>query len=351
MGVIGALVLWVACETSAPTSEMLSDPGIAPWTEVAEVAAYAKYGLAKLSDYGYFEGTLSELKPADGVIPYDVASPLFSDYAGKSRFLFLPEGTAMEYRDREVFAFPEGAALIKHFYYSASQLDQDSDILIETRILLHEGGTWKALPYVWNAEQTEAYLDIAGGARQVTLASGAHFRYSIPNMQQCKTCHDKGGSMSPIGPVARQLHFGSGSHTQLDHWHQAGWLSGFADAKHPEAAIAYEDHSQPLELRARAYLDANCAYCHQPQGSAKNSGLDLRQFAESGYALGIGKAPVAAGKGSGGLRHDIVPGDPDASIMVYRMQSSEPSVMMPELGRSLVHQEGLDLVRAWIADM
>jgi hypothetical protein len=65
----------------------------------------------------------------------------------------------------------------------------------------------------------------------------------------------------------------------------------------------------------------------------------------------IGKAPVAAGKGSGGHRYDIVPGNPEASILMYRIQSDDPGIMMPELGRSIVHQEGIELIREWILRM
>jgi hypothetical protein len=60
---------------------------------------------------------------------------------------------------------------------------------------------------------------------------------------------------------------------------------------------------------------------------------------------------VAAGRGAGGLAVGIRPGAPDASILAYRMASTEPGVMMPELGRSVRHEEGLALVRALIAAM
>jgi hypothetical protein len=63
------------------------------------------------------------------------------------------------------------------------------------------------------------------------------------------------------------------------------------------------------------------------------------------------KAPVATGRGSGGLTYDIVPGQPDASILVYRINSTEPEIRMPELGRNLIHAEGLALIREWIAAM
>ena len=63
------------------------------------------------------------------------------------------------------------------------------------------------------------------------------------------------------------------------------------------------------------------------------------------------KRPVAAGKGAGQLQFDVVPGDPDASILLYRMVSLDPGAMMPELGRSMVDAEGVELVRAWIAGL
>jgi hypothetical protein len=102
---------------------------------------------------------------------------------------------------------------------------------------------------------------------------------------------------------------------------------------------------------ARGYLDVNCAHCHQPGGGASNSGLDLRWEQDDPYALGIRKPPVAAGRGAGGHAFSVEPGDPDASITVYRMSSTEPGIAMPELGRSTNDAHGIAAVRAWIAEM
>ena len=114
---------------------------------------------------------------------------------------------------------------------------------------------------------------------------------------------------------------------------------------------ATPDSSTALELRARSYLHANCAHCHRRDGPASNSGLFLTFGEGERAAWGYRKRPVAAGRGSGGLAFDIAPGDPDGSIMVHRMQSLEPGVMMPELGRGLPHPEGIELIRDWIAAM
>ncbi|MEM8725960.1 MAG: hypothetical protein AAGE86_10615, partial [Pseudomonadota bacterium] len=102
---------------------------------------------------------------------------------------------------------------------------------------------------------------------------------------------------------------------------------------------------------ARAYLDVKCAHCHQPGGGASNSGLDLRWEQDDPHAIGIRKPPVAAGRGSGGRTVSVKPGDPDASILLYRMSSTEPGVAMPELGKGTVDPDGVAVVRKWIAEM
>jgi hypothetical protein len=106
-----------------------------------------------------------------------------------------------------------------------------------------------------------------------------------------------------------------------------------------------------LERRARAYLDANCSHCHRPGGEAGSTALDLRAETEDAFKLGTCRTPVAAGPGSGQHRYDIVPGDPDASIMVFRMESTDPELKMPELPTLTSDAAGTALVREWIAAM
>ena len=106
-----------------------------------------------------------------------------------------------------------------------------------------------------------------------------------------------------------------------------------------------------LDARARAYLAVNCAHCHRKEGPAQTSGLYLTEDEKDPTAIGINKAPVAAGKGSGGRMVDILPGDAKQSILWYRMQTSDPGERMPELGRNLVHKEGVALIQQWIDEM
>ena len=114
---------------------------------------------------------------------------------------------------------------------------------------------------------------------------------------------------------------------------------------------AYDNAEVPIDQRARAWLEVNCAHCHRLDGPARNSGLQLLADVTNPATYGVGKAPVAAGKGTGGRLFSIVPGKPDESILQFRIESTEPGVMMPEMGRKLQHEEGVKLVREWISAM
>ncbi|MFZ9981003.1 MAG: SO2930 family diheme c-type cytochrome [Cyclobacteriaceae bacterium] len=310
--------------------------------EVPAERAAASGDHEKLSSYGFFSGILKDLNPSKGVIPYDINAPLFSDYASKKRFIFLPEGKKIKYSQDDVFDFPDRSVLIKNFYYP-----QDAGRIIETRLLIKEAGDWKALPYIWNDEQTEAFLEPGGGEKTVNAGALGNIRYHIPNQTQCKNCHARGDRMMPVGPTARQLN----KNNQLQDWKALNIIEGLpADHQIPKLT-AFEDESAAVDLRARSWLEANCAHCHRSDGPAKTSGLHLLASVTDPLKLGIGKAPVAAGKGSGGKKYDIIPGSPEESILYFRIVSNDPGIMMPELGRSVVHEEGARLISQWIKEM
>ena len=311
----------------------------------------------KLSAYHLFLGNGATQEPAAGVLPYDINTPLFSDYANKYRFLSLPAGAAAAYRDTDVFDFPVGTILVKTFAYphDARQPSHERRLL-ETRLLIHRPDGWIGLPYVWNDEQTEAILRVAGGTRDVRWLDidGAErvVNYIIPNVNQCLGCHENNRVMQPIGPKAANLNrdfvYAGGAENQLAHWSKIGYLSGSRSESTPRLPVWDAPSTGSLEQRARAWLEMNCAHCHNPAGPARTSGLDLRYVQNDLAKFGFWKAPVAAGRGSGGRLYDIVPGKPDESILMYRLESTEPAVMMPELGRRLVDSAGVALVREWI---
>lgn len=315
----------------------------------------------KLSQYNFFKGRMADLDPNDRVLPYDLNTPLFSDYAHKARFVWMPEGTSATYDDTLSFEFPIGAVLIKNFYYPHDFRDEAKGRrIMETRLLIKREKGWTALPYIWDKGQTEATLEVAGGREDISWIhdDGAErsVNYVIPNMNQCKGCHESSKQLVPIGPKAkhlnRQFSYADGPMNQLEKWAAMGYLGGApASEAAPRLAVWNDATTGTLEDRARAWLDINCAHCHSAHGPANTSGFHLNVEEGDCLARGILKTNVAAGRGSGNLLYDILPGKPDSSILVFRMESTDPGIMMPELGRKLVHDEGLALVREWIAEM
>ena len=295
-----------------------------------------------LSEYGFFLDRAGRV-PDKRVIAYELNTPLWSDGAEKLRYIYMPDGKVLsDPDDGGLLDLPVGSAIIKTF---ASGEGEDQRY-IETRLLLHRADGWLALPYKWNEEQTEATLALVGARMELTRPDGETISYQIPNKNQCKNCHQISDVVTPIGPKSRNL--------------STGWIQAQVDAGRLSALPAVHDTVphwgrratlSDIEALARGYLDVNCAHCHQPGGSASNSGLDLRWEQDDPHAIGIAKPPVAAGRGAGGHKVSIAPGDPDASILVYRMSSTEPGVAMPELGRSTNDPDGIAVVREWIAGM
>lgn len=315
----------------------------------------------RLSEYKLFEGKLSDMKPGPNLVPYDLNASLFTDYAHKKRFIHLPEGTQMTYNEKEVLDFPEGAMIFKFFYYPHNFRDPEgAKTIMETRVLIKKNNAWIALPYSWDEAQTDATLALAGDTKPISWVDknglSHQIAYSIPNMNQCKSCHELDKKMVPIGPSARQLNkafqYIHEEKNQLQHLVDINWLKDMPPIKDCPKLASWEDPAQAsISVRARSYLEINCGHCHRPEGPAKNSALHLMAHVENPAAWGVGKTPIAAGLGSGGLQYDVVPGDPDASILVYRMESDDPGIMMPELGRKTAHKEGVQLVRDWIKEM
>ncbi len=337
---------------------------------------------AKLSEWNVLFAADHRLELNTRVVPYDLNTPLFSDYAHKLRTVWLPKVKTGQYSPSGAFEFPIGTIITKTFYYPRAEggsgklavrrtYDQASDFagegldlanvqLVETRLLVRRASGWVALPYVWNAAQTDAGLARAGDAIPLELVADDGRReditYVVPNANQCKGCHASNHTtrqLQPLGPTARHLNrdyaYANGTENQLLHLQKFGYLTGLPRGVEWPRNANWMDADEPLEARARAYLDVNCGHCHNPHGPAKTSGLWLDAATKDPMRLGLCKPPVAAGQGTGDFTFDIVPGHPEKSILTYRMESTDPGAMMPELGRAAPHVEGIALVTKWIA--
>lgn len=300
--------------------------------------------------------------PNDGVIPYDLTTPHFADYAALHRFIWLPEDSQIRYDETASLEYPIGAAVILTVGYPHDLRDPAvGERIVETRLFVRRREGWTALQYIWNEDTTDARLKPAGGA---VTASWLHYdgeqrnhTFRIPNRNQCNMCHEIGGTLAPLGPMKadylnKDYAYESGAENQLAYWSRNGILAGAPNDLNdaPRSPVWDDPETGTLDERARAYLDMNCSSCHRPGGIGYTSGLDLRYTQREPTRYGVYKAPVAAGRG-GHARFAIVPGKPEESMLLHRLESTDAGVRMPVVGRGLVHEEGVALIRAWIAQM
>lgn len=299
----------------------------------------------------------------EGVESFELNTPLFSDGAAKIRTFWMPPGSAARYpSDGGVLEFPEGTVLTKSFTFPPDPLHDGGTLrFVETRVEWRSGGAWRAVSYRWDDAQTVARVSYGGEVVPLTfvddegVVQSAH--YLVPSQQQCRQCHQDGDRLVPLGPKPRNLNrevrtFQRGGGNQLQTWAAKGELLGFpSGADVPRLPVWSDPGTGSLDQRARAYLDVNCSHCHRKGGEAENTGLVLTLEQDASYHLGICKQPGGTGPGPGGRRWEIEPGHPERSAVVYRMSSTTPGTAMPQIGRSLVHAEGVALVAEWIAQL
>jgi len=314
----------------------------------------------KLSEWRLYVNRDNQWTAAEELIEYNLNTPLFSDYTVKHRYVRLPANTSMTWNDTDSLEFPVGTVIAKTFAYPDATDDQTpGERFMETRIEHHEASGWYGYSYVWNEDQSDATLSLGGGVVDVSWrqADGSlrNNKYQIPNANQCLSCHSSNNKYVPLGTTARNLNrpgVEREAKNQLTTWAGRGLLKACPSPEQQPKLAAYDDaKSGSLDQRARAWLEVNCAHCHNPTGSARTSGLDLRTAQTDAAKFGIFKSPVAAGKGSGGRRYDIVPGKPDESILMYRLETEEPGARMPSLARNLIHEESNTLIKEWILSL
>ena len=325
----------------------------------------------KLSDYKFFEGELKNQIPSLNVLPYEPSSSLFSDYALKKRFVWMPQGIKATYSsDNKVLELPVGSVLIKSFYYNNIQntTTVGSTRIIETRVMIRKTVGWIFADYIWNTEQTEAFFDLAGSYTDVSWKDEnnniKNANYRIPTEVQCMICHKNKevtgtteiDTYIPIGIKPQNLNFnysyGSQTKNQLNKWIEVGYLdANFTFPTSENTVINYNDASQPLESRVRSYLDSNCAHCH-----ADSRHCDYRPmrfpFSLTGGVNGRTNMGVCVDTEdysfAPALTKIIKPGNVNRSMLFYRINTIDEGFRMPLHGRSLIHQEGVALLEQWI---
>ena len=325
----------------------------------------------RLSAWGVIQKQGDRLVLGDRVTVYDINTPLFSDYALKLRTLWMPAGTSAEFAARDSFAMPAGTIISKTFFYplhdgiaqaadgwdgNVGELDLNQTRVVETRLLVRQDSGWEALPYVWRGD--DAWLSLTGDLQNFDLQSGAgtvSLNYIVPTRNDCATCHatDRSGELRTIGIKTRHLNRGyhGAPANQLSEWQRQGLLRGASATDTWARNADWRQGGESVEHRARSYLDANCGHCHNPESATDTSGLWLDYQDHPPRRMGLCKPPIAAGRGTGGRAWSIAPGEPDASILTFRMATTDPGMRMPELGRTLAHTEAVATVNAWVASL
>ena len=279
-------------------------------------------------------------EPAASLLPYETRAMLWSDGARKERFMALPDGATVTLDASGDFVFPNGTVLVKHFDLGATR--------VETRLYVrHADGVWAGYSYAWNAAQTDADLLAAGEVRRW----GAQ-EWVYPSRADCNRCHTEAAGFSlglELAQLEHAIRYGATGRTANQRETLAAiGLFGAATPSPVIAPLADPFGTETLERRARSYLHANCAGCHQPNGGARGD-LDLR-FTTPLARTGTCNAPPATDTLDLTNAKIVSPGKPGESVLLARMRASEGK-RMPPLASRRTDDEGAALVEAWIASL
>jgi hypothetical protein len=320
--------------------------------ERARGAAAGDEPPARLSETGLFADVASR-RLAPGVLPFAPQYALWSDGAGKRRWLWLPPGTAIDASDPDRWRFPPGTRLWKEFSLGGRP--------IETRLLsLGADGAWRYAAYVWSPDGREARRAPDAGVPHAA-ESRPGVPYDVPAAADCRACHEAHPSRV-LGLGALQL----SPDRDPGALHPAPRDPGDVDLAAlvarglvenlPPALLARPPRVEGTAGRARAalgWLHANCGSCHNGDGPLSSLGLDLEQR----VAGRDGRAPLATAAGvtarfrpGGATWLRIAPGRPEESLVIARIASRNAIVQMPPLGTHLVDEEAVALLSAFVRE-
>ncbi len=343
---------------------------------VADVAKFP----TKLSETGLFLST-KDYTPQPGLIPYSVNSPLWSDHAEKDRFIALPGDSKIEFDvvtypqpapgSPPGWRFPDNTVLVKTFSLEMETGNPESRRRLETRILHHkkmpgiddEYGAqfWRGYTYIWNDEQTDAFLADAKGVDQTFTIKDANAdggqreqTWHFPSRDECTLCHTMSAKYV-LGVNTLQMNrdydYGDGQPVnQLTKLQQLGIFAkppSETPDKLPRLAD-YHDKSASINDRARSYLHSNCAHCHRKWGGGN---ADFQLLSPLPLAE-TGTVDIKPGQGKFKLNDPryIVPGDASRSMVYHRMTLNGLG-RMPHIASKIVHDEAVQLIGEWIKQL
>lgn len=333
----------------------------------------------KLSETGLFKSVADHI-PADGVIPYDVNSPLWSDNAKKYRFIALPGDGQIDFDDVTYpqappeappgWRFPDGTVLVKTFAIEKEIGNPESEVRLETRLLHHKrmdgedngygAQVWRGYTYIWNDAQTDAVLaPLEGLDRELTIsdadAPGGKRKqvWHFPSRSECTLCHTM-AARYVLGVTTMQMNrdynYGDFTMNQIEYLDKVGVFSKPLEDEPNDLPqlVDYHDEEGDLNLRARSYLQSNCSHCHRKWGGGNAEFTLLVNYdLENGGVIG-----VKPQQGLFKLKDPqlVVPGEPNRSMIYHRM-TLDGLGRMPHIASNVKNNEAVELIKKWISQM
>ena len=279
-------------------------------------------------------------KPAAGLIPYIVNSPLWSDNAEKERFIALPEGKQVAINDDGDLDLPVGTVAVKTFLLGGKR--------IETRLLVrHDDGDWAGYTYEWDNAETDATLLTGGKSRMVGTQ-----QWDYPSRAQCLSCHTTQAGRSlglELAQLNRDAVYPSTNRVspQLATWEHIGLFSEALPAS-PGKLPDPKNGTEAVGLRAASYLHSNCSMCHRPMGPGRGP-ADFRYGLDASWTKVCNVDPTEGNLDVTGAKL-LTPGQPSKSIISLRMHSTT-ATRMPQLGTNIVDDAGTAVIDSWITGL
>lgn len=306
---------------------------------------------AVLSATGAFSN-VPDVVPTDGLIPFTVNSPLWSDGALKERWMAVPNdgppydpGEQIDFVPTGEYTFPNGTVFVKEFDLIVNEQTQQKKRL-ETRLLVRdENGAVYGVTYKWRDDNSEADLLTADGLNEdipVVTDTGETVihTWSYPSREQCLFCHNPVASYI-LGPKTHQLNgtFTYPSTGQTDNQlrtlnHLGMFNPSIDEAEIPSFlhSVLVTDTTQPVELRMRSWIDSNCSQCHRPGGYGP--GYDARFYTPLEDQNLINTY----------VQFRDIPGS-----LLYQRDDALDATKMPPVAKNLVHEAAMANLRQWIA--
>jgi putative heme-binding domain-containing protein len=299
----------------------------------------------KLSATGLFT-SVPRHEVAPGVVPFQVNAAMWNDYATAERFVALPFLSSITNLERP-WRYPSNAVLVRTVSLEMQRGRAESRKRIETQVLHFNGDGWGAYSYRWNDEQTDGTLVPPEGSEAILNVADASEPggtrvqpYRFHSRAECLRCHNPWCGTA-LGFQPEQLSAPALKEFASENYFTAG-------IQVSNTVVSPYDGAQDLAQRARSYLHVNCSHCHRENaGGAVPAIMNIDLAADKMHML-----DAVPTRGTLDLAHArvIAPGEPFSSVALFRNSSTGRS-RMPYIGSRLVDEDGIALLREWIAQL